>query len=414
MLYAYVARPNCRYFPNDSLPSGKPKPPIDPRVSAVNHFLRRHKFFTRSSFATFTSSKRRTFERDVCFFAKTLNLSEKVAREELSKARIFCREDVSDSEDSAWLNEIDDSSHVSGSRDSRATSPATLKFNEATLDPRQFLPNRGESQIGKQFRSLGDKNTNPHLLTMLLGSQHSSQSEKSKKRKRAQGDTDKHEAKQINMKRARTRPAKKSSLEVSTSGDRDHVISPTQASTSSQKPNSATENEVPKTRNKRKRRKKGAKAHQPGEAADLNDHKAPKRIEGSSDNILALGPEKAADINPQKRKEPIKPGSDISSNIPAASNNEEESNHISQDPRTDGAQQPPGMDQLFKLQRKEAKKARRRATRKASVVNEDCKANVSESKSSPHKNNLQEVNISQTEQDPHPPRDFHSPMIQSV
>ena len=201
---------------------------------------------------------------------------------------------------------------------------------------------------------------------------------------------------------------------MSTSGERDHVISPTQASTSSKKPNSATENEVPKTRNKRKRRKKGAKAHQPGEAADPREHKASNIIEGSSDNILALGPEKAAEINPQKRKELIKPGFDISGNILAALNNEEGSNQISQDPRTDGAQQPPGMDQLFKLQRKEAKKARRRATRKASKVNEDCNPNASESKSSPHKDNLQKVNISPTEQDPHPPRDFHSPMIQSV
>lgn len=404
-------RPDC---PVDCLSSGEPKPQADSRVSAVNRFLRRHKFFTRSSFATFTSSKRRAFERDVCFFAKTLNLPVKVAREELSKARNFCQEDVSDSEDSAWLNEIDDSSDVSGSRGSRATCPATLNSNEAKLGLLQFLPNLGESQTGKQFQSQGDKNLDPSMLRLLSGAQHSSHGEGSKKRKLVQGDTDKHEAKQINTKRARTRPANKLRLEASTSGDRDHVTSPTQASTSSKKPNLATKSEVPKPRNKRKRRKKFAKAHEPGKAADVENNKNSKIIEGSPNNNLALGPEKAADINPPKRKEQIKPGSDKSSDIPTVSNHEEGSNHISQDPRMNKAQQPPGMDQDFKLRRKEAKKARRRATKEASMVNEERKAKASESKSSPDQDNLEEVTISNAEQDPHPSRDFHPPMIQSV
>lgn len=57
----------------------------------------------------FTTSDRRKFERDVYDFGRSVGLSKRQAREELSKARAFCGERDYDSDNSAWEDEVDDS-----------------------------------------------------------------------------------------------------------------------------------------------------------------------------------------------------------------------------------------------------------------------------------------------------------------
>lgn len=78
-------------------------------LKQLNHFVRKHKFFRRLSLTRFTTSDRRKFERDVYDFGRSVGLSKRQAREELSKARAFCGERDHDSDNSAWEDEVDDS-----------------------------------------------------------------------------------------------------------------------------------------------------------------------------------------------------------------------------------------------------------------------------------------------------------------
>lgn len=77
----------------------------------LSQFIRRHSFFSQLSTGQFTTSERRKFERDIYDFARASNRSQKHAREAISKARDFCEQGC-DSDNSAWENEIDDSSEI--------------------------------------------------------------------------------------------------------------------------------------------------------------------------------------------------------------------------------------------------------------------------------------------------------------
>lgn len=99
----------------------------------LNQFIRKHNFFSQSSTARFTTSDRRTFERDVYDFARALNLSRRYAREAISKARDFCEQSC-DSDNSAWENEIDDSTDTLKRLSSVAVSAVRLPTIEATGD----------------------------------------------------------------------------------------------------------------------------------------------------------------------------------------------------------------------------------------------------------------------------------------
>ena len=387
----------------------------DPRLSELNRFLRRHTFFTRSSFATFTSSKRRAFERDVCFFAKSLNLPEKIAKEELSKARKFCREDLSNSDDSAWFDEIDDSSDISASFDSRAKILTTIISTEAEPGFLQSLPARGEHRFGRPHLGIDDGNLDLSSQSPLPGTRISSNNKSSKKRKREKADADDYGAKQKFTKHGMTRHAKKAQLQTSEASDCDQAIEPLQGSTSSAKnPDPTIQNEVIKPTKKCKRRKKGVKAQHPEGEINQTDLDVSIRTENSQDHIPTADREEHRTIDPLRSSEMVEPETQNPSDSPVEFSNDKRAVHSSRELQLNGTQQSPERNEIFKLRRKEAKKARRRAAREVNSVQEECQDEPPEPKLSSDEKDLPAVTLSQTEQDPHTPQDFHSPMIQSV
>lgn len=58
----------------------------------------------------FTTSDRRKFERDIYDYGRSLGLSRTQAKKELVKARQFCGEEDYESDNSAWADEVNDSS----------------------------------------------------------------------------------------------------------------------------------------------------------------------------------------------------------------------------------------------------------------------------------------------------------------
>lgn len=400
---------------NDTFGAGKPKSGADPRLAELNRFLRRHEFFARSSFAKFTSSQRRAFERDVYFFAETLNLSEKVAKKELSKARKFCRENLSNSDDSAWFGEIDGSSEISVSLGSRPDGPTKINSTNATPSLLQSLPIDGERQPGKMPLGFSESELDSKLRPRRPGSQTFSNDKASKKRKLEQADAGDHEPKQKTVKCDKTRRAKKAKLQVSEAGDRDQVQTITQASTfPAKRPAPMVESEVARPRKKRKRRKKAAKAQCSDEVISQPDLEVSKKVEDFPNNISTASREEPVNTYPPKSSETIEPGLENSSEAPAEFLNDEEATRSSQELRLDGAKQSLETNEILKLQPKEAKEARRRATPEGNSVREECDAKPPEFRSSPDGQDLQAKTTSQAEQDLHSPQDFHSPMIQSV
>ncbi|KAL8936944.1 MAG: hypothetical protein Q9216_004675 [Gyalolechia sp. 2 TL-2023] len=88
--------------------------PLDPSIlKRVNHFARRHRFFTEQSFTQYTTSQRRTFERDIYDYARAIGLSKAQAKIALVYARKLCGEEEYDS-DRTQLDEdeVDDSPAV--------------------------------------------------------------------------------------------------------------------------------------------------------------------------------------------------------------------------------------------------------------------------------------------------------------
>ncbi|MCJ1469123.1 hypothetical protein MMC07_007756 [Pseudocyphellaria aurata] len=83
-------------------------------LKQLNHFIRKHEFFSRLSLMRFTTSDRRRFERDVYDFGRSLGLPKKQAKNQLRKARAFCGEEQYDSDNSAWGDEVDDSLAILG------------------------------------------------------------------------------------------------------------------------------------------------------------------------------------------------------------------------------------------------------------------------------------------------------------
>lgn len=321
----------------------------------------------------------------MCFFAKTLNLPEKVAKEELAKARNFCREDLSDSDDSAWFGEIDDSSDISVSLDSRATS----------------------STAGSKLDS--------NLRSPLPETQPSLNHKAPKKRKLEQADAGDDQARQTIMKFRKTRHAQKAKAQGSEASDRDQVMPVTQASTSSaKKPNLMMENEVSKPRKKRKRNKKVAKAQRRDEVIKQADLGFPTKTQDSPSNTRPTGREEKLNIDPSRSNETIEPRPENTSDKPVELSRDEGTVRSDQELRVNGVQQPPGMNEILKLQRKNAKKARRRGVREVNSVKIKHEAKPPVSQLSPDEKDPQAVTILRTEQDLHTPQDFHSPMIQCV
>lgn len=79
-------------------------------LKCINHFARRHKFFTEHSFTKYTTSQRRSFERDVYDYARAIGLSKAQAKASMVHARQLCGEEEYDSDNTKLdEDEIDDS-----------------------------------------------------------------------------------------------------------------------------------------------------------------------------------------------------------------------------------------------------------------------------------------------------------------
>ncbi|KAL9016864.1 MAG: hypothetical protein Q9185_005814 [Variospora sp. 1 TL-2023] len=80
-------------------------------LKSINHFARRHKFFTEQSFGRYATSQRRAFERDVYDYARSISLSKAQAKASIVHARSLCGEEDYDSDNSRLDDdEVDDSS----------------------------------------------------------------------------------------------------------------------------------------------------------------------------------------------------------------------------------------------------------------------------------------------------------------
>jgi hypothetical protein len=380
------------------------KSPADTRLSTLNQFLRRHKFFTRSSFATFTTSERRAFERDVCFFAKAMDLSEEMAKEELSKARKFCREEMSDSDDSAWLNEVDDSSDVSGSHGSRATNPAISNLTEANLATLQSIPLLTEIQGVNQLLPLAKNSLDSMLSSMLSGPHNSSHDRVTKKRKTDAIDVDDHEAKQVVTQRAQSRSTKRAKLRPSNVGDHILPILPTKACDMATELTSGMAEEGPKPLKTRNRRRKTFKAQHHVEATDSNYPEISQKDRDLRNDDPDAMQDKDVQFNifkfsKKKRPVPEPPSDEAAANI----------TYEAPDTTSEDQQRTVRRKRVRRGKRKD-KTARRHAAMKAKSAENEMQATPPEP-ASPGKENLSVVAMSEAEQDSCSPQDFHSPMI---
>ncbi|MCJ1333246.1 hypothetical protein MMC10_009940 [Thelotrema lepadinum] len=85
--------------------------PARGNLKAVNQYARRHAFFSLVA-GHFTTSERRSFERDVYDYARALGLTAEEAKGRVAKARDLCRDEGDEGEDSALENEVDDSESI--------------------------------------------------------------------------------------------------------------------------------------------------------------------------------------------------------------------------------------------------------------------------------------------------------------
>ena len=99
---------------------------ISTRLSQlINHFVRRHSFFTQQSLSQYTSSERRKFERDIYDFARAQDLTKAQANVQIIRARGMCGEEEYDSENSALGDEVDDANTVMQSLSATNTTSST-------------------------------------------------------------------------------------------------------------------------------------------------------------------------------------------------------------------------------------------------------------------------------------------------
>ena len=80
-------------------------------LKAVNLYIRQHPFL-QLSLGTFTTSQRRSFERNVYDYSRSLSLSTRDAKLEVKKARGICGDLAEDDNQSALDGEIDDSDKI--------------------------------------------------------------------------------------------------------------------------------------------------------------------------------------------------------------------------------------------------------------------------------------------------------------
>ncbi|MCJ1393711.1 hypothetical protein MMC18_006587 [Xylographa bjoerkii] len=80
-------------------------------LKQINYYVRAHPFI-RQSLNVHTTTQRRTFERDIYDYARTVGLLKEQAKAEVRRARGFCGELDYDSDDSRLGDEVDDSASI--------------------------------------------------------------------------------------------------------------------------------------------------------------------------------------------------------------------------------------------------------------------------------------------------------------
>ncbi|KAL9001790.1 MAG: hypothetical protein Q9188_005247 [Gyalolechia gomerana] len=106
-------------------------------LKCINHFARQHRFLTEQSFSQYTTSQRRTFERDVYDYARAIGLSKAQAKASMVHARRLCGEEEYDS-DNTMLDEdeVDDS----------PTLRVTLPASTSRASKGSYVPAPGEKR----------------------------------------------------------------------------------------------------------------------------------------------------------------------------------------------------------------------------------------------------------------------------
>ncbi|KAL8679560.1 MAG: hypothetical protein Q9186_004154 [Xanthomendoza sp. 1 TL-2023] len=128
------------------------KRPTPAMKKQLNHFMRRHKFVTEQSFATYTTSQRRAFERDVYDYSRALGLAKSRAKASVLSARRLCGEEDYNSDDTRLDDdEMDDSSVIIVSLPaSTGTETSNLGRSFSATSPtipRSSNPRRTDSEV---------------------------------------------------------------------------------------------------------------------------------------------------------------------------------------------------------------------------------------------------------------------------
>ncbi|KAL8641763.1 MAG: hypothetical protein Q9226_008592 [Calogaya cf. arnoldii] len=179
---ATASTPKKPKTPTSRTSDQKPDPTRQKKISL---FTRRHKFITEQSLGTYTTTQRRTFERDVYDFARALGFSKARAKASMLVARTFCGEEDYDTDDTRLDDdEMDDSlevlvslplstgtqtSHSSFARSFSANSPAIPWSGNPARTGSEVLPSvevreTPQSESGKSKRtrkSVEDSSTGP-------------------------------------------------------------------------------------------------------------------------------------------------------------------------------------------------------------------------------------------------------------
>ena len=144
----------------ESVRNGHTQPSI---AKQMNHYIRKHPFFEKS-LATFSTSERRQFERNVYDFARGLGLKKSEARRHVIKAREFCGEEQNDSDSSSYEDEIDDSRSILealSSLDQSAAVPMAIDLPLRQVDSSDMTPAAPDvpTKVGEDaaFMSAGTK-----------------------------------------------------------------------------------------------------------------------------------------------------------------------------------------------------------------------------------------------------------------
>ncbi|KAL8970969.1 MAG: hypothetical protein Q9197_003527 [Variospora fuerteventurae] len=140
-------------------------------LKSINHFARRHKFFTEQSFGKYATSQRRAFERDVYDYARSISLSKAQAKASIVHARSLCGEEDYDSDNSRLDDdEVDDSSTRLANLRASTHSCSQPQQAPSLIDPEEpsgssptvvenskKRPNDGsDDPSGKKQKAMGD------------------------------------------------------------------------------------------------------------------------------------------------------------------------------------------------------------------------------------------------------------------